>query len=97
MAAIGTFLPCYLCTVVLAPYFQKYGKRPAISAFVSGITAAAVGAITGSVVVLAKRSVIDWPTAVIALGAFLVAWKIKKIPEPVLVVAAALIGLLVKR
>ncbi|MDE3084492.1 MAG: chromate transporter [Verrucomicrobiota bacterium] len=93
MAAIGTFLPCYLCTVILAPYFKKHGKRPAIYAFVTGVTAAAVGAIAGSVVVLARRSVIDIPTAIIAAMTLFLCWKIKEIPEPVIVLAAALCGL----
>jgi len=29
VAALGTFLPCYLFTILPAPYFKKYGKRPA--------------------------------------------------------------------
>ncbi len=96
MAAAGTFLPCYLCTVILAPLFQKHGKRPAIEAFVSGVTAAAIGAIAGSVVVLARRSINDLPTAVIAAVVFLLCWRIKKIPEPYLVLAAAAVGLAIK-
>lgn len=67
MAALATFLPCYLFTIIPAPYFKKYGKLPAIVAFVDGVTAAAVGAITGSVIVIAKRSIVDLPTAVMAL------------------------------
>ncbi len=55
VAALATFLPCYLFTVLPAPYFKKYGKLPAILAFVDGVTAAAVGAITGAVIVLARR------------------------------------------
>ncbi|HTH62488.1 MAG TPA: chromate transporter [Paraburkholderia sp.] len=92
VAALATFLPCYLFTVLPAPYFKKYGRRPAVKAFVDGITAAAVGAITGSVVVIARRSVIDWPTALIALATVLLLWHFRKLPEPVIVVAAALIG-----
>jgi len=96
MAAIGTFLPCYLCTVILAPYFKKHGKRPAIAAFVTGITAAAVGAIGGSVLVLARRSVVDLPTAFVALATLFLCWRVKKIPEPILVLIAAAIGLAIK-
>ncbi|PYE16729.1 chromate transporter [Paraburkholderia silvatlantica] len=92
VAALGTFLPCYLFTVLPAPYFKKYGRLPAVKAFVDGITAAAVGAITGSVVVIARRSVIDWPTALIALVTVLLLWRFRKLPEPVIVVAAGLIG-----
>lgn len=93
VAALGTFLPCYLFTVIPAPYFKKYGKRPGIIAFVDGVTAAAVGAITGAVIVLAKRSIVDLPTALLALVTVALLWKFKKLPEPVIVIGAALVGL----
>lgn len=93
VAALGTFLPCYLFTIIPAPYFKKYGKRPGIVAFVDGITAAAVGAITGSVIVIAQRSITDLPTALLAIGTTALLWKFKKLQEPVIVIAAAAIGL----
>ena len=93
VAALATFLPCYLFTVIPAPYFKKYGKRPGIVAFVDGITAAAVGAIAGSVVVIAQRSITDLPTAAMAILATALLWRYKKIPEPALVIGAALAGL----
>ncbi|CAJ0699943.1 Chromate transport protein [Ralstonia mannitolilytica] len=93
VAALGTFLPCYLFTILPAPYFKKYGKLPSILAFVDGVTAAAVGAITGSVIVLAKRSIVDVPTALLAVATVLLLVKFKKLPEPVIVAGAALLGL----
>jgi chromate transporter len=95
VAALGTFLPCYLFTVLPAPYFKKYGKLPGVKAFVDGITAAAVGAISGSVIVIAKRSLIDMPTVALAIATVLLLWRFKKLQEPVVVVAAALFGLVV--
>jgi chromate transport protein ChrA len=79
VAALGTFLPCYLFTILPAPYFKKYGKLPAILAFVDGVTAAAVGAITGAVIVLAKRSIVDVPTALLAVATVLLLVKFKKL------------------
>jgi chromate transporter len=96
VAALATFLPCYLLTVIPAPYFKKHGKRPGIVAFVDGVTAAAIGAITGAVIVLAQRSIIDWVTACMALSTAAVLWRFKKLPEPVVVLVAALIGLVVR-
>jgi chromate transporter len=93
VAALGTFLPCYLFTVIPAPYMKKYGHRPDVKAFVDGITAAAVGAITGSVLVIAKRSIVDIPTALIAVATVLLLWRFRKLQEPVIVTAAALFGL----
>jgi len=94
IAALGTFLPCYLFTIVPAPYFKKYGKRPALVAFVDGVTAAAIGAISGAAIVLAKRSIIDIPTALIAVVALLLLWKVRKLQEPVIVAGAAIVGLI---
>ena len=93
VAALATFLPCYLFTIIPAPYFKKYGKVPGVIAFVDGITAAAIGAIAGSVFVIAKRSIVDIPTALIALATIAVLWKFKKLQEPIVVVAAAMLGL----
>ncbi|QOK98695.1 chromate transporter (plasmid) [Ralstonia pseudosolanacearum] len=93
VAAVGTFLPCYLFTILPAPYFRKYGKLPAILAFVDGVTAAAVGAITGAVIVLARRSIVDVPSVLLALASVALLLRFKKLPEPVIVAGAALIGL----
>jgi len=95
VAALATFLPCYLFTVIPAPYFKKYGKRPDIAAFVEGITAAAIGALSGAVIVIAGRSIRDVPTVLIALVTLAILWKTKRVPELVLIGSAALIGLLI--
>jgi chromate transporter len=93
VAALATFVPCYLFTVIPAPYFKKHGKHPAIVAFVDGVTAAAIGAITGAVIVLGRRSITDWVTVALCLATIAVLWRFKKIPEPAVIVVAALVGL----
>lgn len=93
IAAAATFLPCYLLTILPAPYFKKHGKRPGLMAFINGATAAAIGAIAGSVFVIGQRSVTDWVTALLAFGTAALLWRFKRVTEPVIVVAAALIGL----
>lgn len=94
LAALATFLPCYLFTIIPAPYFKKYGKRPDIAAFVEGITAAAIGALSGAVIVIATRSITDLQTALIAIITLAILSVTKKVPEPVLILIAALIGIL---
>ena len=95
VAATATFLPCYLFTIIPAPYFKKYGKRTDIAAFVSGVTAAATGAITGAVVVLGRRSIVDWATAAIALLSAVLLMQKRKVPEPIIVALAAAVGRIV--
>jgi chromate transporter len=100
LAALATFLPCYVFTVIPAPYFKRYGSRPGIVAFVDGVTAAAIGAISGAVVVLGRRTIFeqDWypdiPKVVILLATLGVLASGKRIPEPFLVLVAAIIGLI---
>jgi chromate transporter len=78
--------------VALAPSYKKWAKNPQLNAFVRGVTAAATGAIAGAVIVLARRSVTDLPTSLIALATLLLLFR-WKIPEPVLIVGSAAIGL----
>ena len=96
VAALATFLPCWLFTILPAPYFKKYGTHPSIKAVVDGITAAAIGAIAGAVVVLAKRQFTDLISVGIALTSVLVLLRFKKIQEPFIILVAALLGLLIK-
>ncbi|PSL34645.1 chromate transporter [Chitinophaga ginsengisoli] len=96
VAALATFLPCYLFTILPAPYFKKYGKHAAIKAFIDGVTAAATGAIAGAVLVLAKRQFTDITSVVIALGTILILLNFKKISELLIIALAAAAGLLIK-
>jgi chromate transporter len=93
MASIGIFLPVYVFTIVPAPWFKRHRDNPQLKAFVDGATAAATGAITGAVIVLAVRAITDWPTAIIALVSFGVLWRYK-ISEPIIVTISGLIGLI---
>lgn len=96
VAALATFLPCYLFTVIPAPYFKKISKNQSIKAFVEGITAAVVGALVGAVIVIATRSILDIPTALIAVTTILALLYIKKIQEPYIILVAAVLGIFLK-
>jgi chromate transporter len=92
VAAIGVFLPVYLLTIVPAPWFKRNRENAQLRAFVQGATAAATGALSGAVVVLARRAIIDLPTAAIALASLIVLWRFR-LPEPVVVLLSGGIGL----
>jgi chromate transporter len=94
LAALGVFLPVYLFVVIPYPWFDRWSGNPQVRAFVDGVTAAATGAIAGACVVLARRAIVDVPTALVALAAFAIAWRFR-MPEPVLIAGAAAVGFLV--
>jgi chromate transporter len=96
VASLATFLPCYLLTVIPAPYFKKYGHNKSIKAFVDGITAAVIGALVGAVVIIATRSITDLATILIAVATVFVLLYFKKIQEPYIIIVAAIIGLILK-
>ncbi|KAF2080711.1 chromate transporter [Flavobacterium sharifuzzamanii] len=95
-AALATFLPCYFFTIALAPFFKKIVNNKPVKAFVEGITAAVVGALVGSVIIIAKRSIVDVSTILIALASILSLIYIKKIQEPYIILIAAVLGILIK-
>ena len=94
-AALGIFLPVYLVVVLLAPSYKRWAKNSQLNAFVRGVTAAATGAIAGAVLVLARRSIYDWPTILICAVSLAVLFR-WKVPEPILIACAAVAGLLLR-
>jgi chromate transporter len=96
VAALAVFAPCFFITVFAAPHYRRFAGKGRVQAFVEGVTAAAVGAIAGAVVVLARRSLVD-PVAIgIALVSLVILLRVKKLPEPLLIVGAGLVGLAIK-
>jgi chromate transporter len=93
MASIGIFLPVYVFTIIPAPWFKRHRDNAQLKAFVDGATAAATGAITGAVLVLGARAIVDLPTAMIGLASLAILWRFK-VSEPVLVAISGLVGLL---
>ncbi|PYO84743.1 MAG: chromate transporter [Gemmatimonadetes bacterium] len=96
VAAIGVFAPVYFVTVLAAPHFRRLAESARIKAFVDGVTAAATGAIAGAVIVLGRRALVDLPTALICSVTLAVIVSMKRVPEPALIAASGVVGLLLK-
>lgn len=94
VAAVAVFLPAYVLTLILAPWFQRHRENAQFKAFVQGATAAATGAIAGAAIVLGQRAITDLPTAIIALVSLGLLWRFR-LPEPLLVLGAGAVGLTV--
>ena len=100
VAALATFLPCWLFTVLPAPWFRKHGRRPGITAFVDGVTAAAIGAIAGSCLVLGRRTVFidgwqpEYPRVLVLAATLFLLTRFRRLSEPWVVAGAAILGLL---
>ena len=96
-AAVGVFLPVYLVVVLAAPQYRRITSNPRVRAFVKGVSAAAAGALSGAVVVLALRAIVDWATVAIAAATLLATIYAKRVPEPVVILLAGALGVLAAR
>src|SRR5262249_33471846 len=83
-ASLGVFVPVLAIVLLLGPRYRNFASNPHLKAFVSGVTAAATGAIAGAVIVLAKRSIVDVWTVGITVTTFLILLR-WKVPEPLLI------------
>ncbi len=97
MAGLGVFLPPWLFVVIPAPFYRRIAKSTRIAAFVAGVTAAATGAIAGAAVVLGRRAIIDLPTVAIGLGTLAILTWARKVPEPLVILASGVAGVLLRR
>jgi chromate transporter len=95
-AAIGVFLPVYIVVVLVARSFHRFAQSRRLRAMIDGVTAAATGAIAGAVFVLGHRALTDFATwAIFAAALAIVLWA-KRVPEAVLVLAAGVVGILIR-
>ncbi len=96
-ASVGVFLPCYLFVIIPAPYFRRFADNPRVKAFVDGVTAAATGAIAGAAFVLGRRALVDVGAIIIAVATWFLFSRFKRLPEPLVIIAAGIVGLVVHR
>jgi chromate transporter len=93
VATVAIFLPIYLGVVVPGRWFIRHQDSPRIRGFVKGATAAAAGAIGGATVVLTRGAIVDPQTGVIAALALAFVLRFKN-REPVLVLLAGIVGVM---
>jgi chromate transporter len=92
-ATAGIFAPSVLLTAVAAPLLKRYRKNPYVEGFVQGIVAAVVGALLGTTVLVARTAIGDVFTALLASAALAAVLRWNRLPEPLVVLAAALAAL----
>jgi chromate transporter len=94
-AAAGMFVPTYLAVVLVAPWFHRVTGSARLRAAVDGVTAAATGAIIGAIIVLGRRALTDVPTWAIALLTLAALARVRRLPEPLVIVVAGVLGVIV--
>jgi chromate transporter len=93
-ATVGMFLPSLIFVLLGTPILRRYRQNGRVQGFIRGITVAVVGVLAGTAYLVARSSVHDALGLVIFVVALVALWSKWKVPEPALVGAGALCGLL---
>ena len=93
ISTFGIFLPSFLLVLIVAPILIRHRGNPNVQGFVKGAYAAAIGTILGASILLGKIAIGDWLTAAVGLASLGVLFATKKVSNPMLMAATALIGI----
>jgi chromate transporter len=95
-ATLGIFAPPVLFTVIATPLLLRYRKHPVLAGFIRGVGVTVVGVLVGTTVLVGREAITDFRTAIIAIVALAVLLT-KRVPEPLVVVAGGVVGLIAFR
>ncbi len=92
VATAAIFLPSFVAILAgSGPFLRRFRERPAVTTFVEGVTAAALGAILAAAVDLGRTGLAGWVRAAIFAAAL--AAMLARVPVALVVLAGALLGL----
>jgi chromate transporter len=92
-STVAIFLPSFVLVLAAAPLLQRHRGNPNVQGFIKGAYGAAIGTILGASILLGKMAIGDVLTAALAAGALALLFRFK-ISNPLLIAAAALVGLI---
>jgi chromate transporter len=93
-ATAGIFSPAVLFTVFATPLLLRYRRQRRLAGFIRGITVAVVGVLVGTTYLVAKTAIGDVLTGAVAALTLATLFLAPKLPEPLIVLAGALVGLI---
>jgi chromate transporter len=93
-ATVGIFAAPVLFTVLATPILLRYHKHTRVSGFIRGVGVTVVGVLIGTTYLIGKEAIGDWLTAVVAMVSLVAITLWKKLPEPVVILAGGVVGLL---
>lgn len=94
VATIAIFLPAFVGVALVHPFVPRLRASPLAAAVLDGVNVASLGLIAAVTVQLARTTVVDAVTLVLAGGSFLVLLRWPRIAVPLMLVGAG-VGILV--
>ncbi|WP_412984758.1 chromate efflux transporter [Pontimicrobium sp. IMCC45349] len=93
-ATLGIFLPSFLFVLFLNPLIPKMRKSTVVRAFLDAVNVAAVALIAAVCIDMAKETIIDWRTSLIAIISLIIVFVFKKLNSAFIVLGSAFLGYL---
>jgi chromate transporter len=93
-ATLGIFLPPVLFVVLATPLLLRWRDSAALRGFIRGVSTAVVGVLAGTTWLIARTAIVDVMGIVIAAAALLIVTTSKRVPDPLVIAAAGVAGLL---
>ncbi|NTU42149.1 MAG: chromate transporter [Nitrospirales bacterium] len=93
-AVVSTYLPSVIIVTLVSHYYTRFRSSWVVAAMMKGIRPAVIGLLASVVIILARESISDIPTALIAAGSFLLIALARIDPTFVILGAGALGALL---
>lgn len=94
VATIGIFLPSFVFVAITSPFIPRLRRSPWLAALLDGIVAASLGLMAAVTVDLARQSIVDIPTVLLAIAAALLLIRFR-VNSTWLIIGGALVGLAV--
>lgn len=77
VATIGIFLPGFVFVAITNPFIPRLRRSPWLAALLDGIVASSLGLMAAVTLDLARQSIVDWPTALVAALAALLLFRFR--------------------
>ena len=94
---LGIFAPPVLFVVLATPLLLRYRASAPLRGFIRGVSTAVVGVLAGTTWLIARTAIADVPGLIIAAAALVIVTTLKRVPDPIVIAAAGLAGLLSAR
>ncbi|WP_406843453.1 chromate efflux transporter [Flavobacterium soyae] len=94
LSTIAIFLPSFVFVALLHPLMKKMRNSKSLSAFLDAVNVASIAIITTVCYEMAKDSITDWRTIIIAVASLIFMFKFKKINSAFIVLGGGLLGYL---
>lgn len=91
-ATIGIFLPSFLFVALLNPLMPRLRKSKLMSVFLDTVNIVSVAIILSVIITIARATLLDWRTIVIAIISFGVTFYFKKLNTAFIILGSALLG-----